>query len=972
MLYEVAGIRTQPLYNPVGYYLDFPFLKLTTEKDPAGLLAFWTHSLHCFGPMQDVLDKIKEDAKTRLIVPEGRLPNQELTRYKAFLKVESHRLLMHHRGGAGGLEVCHARALVIDLMLQHMWETVKASLSPQSQKEFPKMALVALGGYGRAELNPFSDIDFMFLHELQVVNNKPLPHLARMMDGILYSLWDLGLKIGHSVRTVDEAVKAARDDMQSKTGLIEARLVVGSQGLLEKLQKAVIAKCVKGLEDDYILMRIADQAVRHGKYGNSPYMQEPNIKNGCGGLRDYQNLLWMTFFKYGTRSLAELEKRELISPAERKHLENAYDYLLRVRNELHYLSNRAIDVLGKNVQPKVAHNLGFTDRSPSLRLEKFMSEIYLHSRNIYLINRTLELRLSLRPEPSKMKLLRAGFKFIQGRRKVELPQLVDGFKCHHGFIEALTPRVFKDQPRRLMRVFLHAQQRGLRLHPDLSQLVQANLALANREFLNDPHVTQTFLEILNQRGSVAPILRAMHEVGLLGKYLPEFGKVTCLVQHEFYHLYTTDEHTLVCLEQLDKIWEAKVEPHSRYTQLFQSMEHPYLLYLAMLLHDTGKKDGHGHHETVSSDLAARVARRLKLDGAETHNLRLVIENHLLMAIISQRRDLEDPAVTRSLAKQLQNLQVLNMLTVHTFADSLGTSDKLWNEFKDSLLRTLYQKTSPLMTGGGEFLAAEERTRELLSEEIKRLRPVDPVELEAHFSYLPPRYFQIHSATEILRDMTIIHQFRKAHQGSDSGKLNPIVNWHNEPDRGYTMAKICTWDRKGLFSQMAGSFSAAGLSILTAQIFTRSDGIALDTFYVVDARSGVLVNREERERFEATLLKSLTGDQVDFKALITRQKVARPPYQSYEGDTIPTEIRFDNNASETRTVMEVETEDRLGLLFVISQSLAEINLDISAAKIVTERGAAIDTFYLAENGKRVDDKGRQSFIERKVRDAIEKF
>jgi [protein-PII] uridylyltransferase len=922
--------------------------------------------------MATLIEKMEASASDRLTLPPGRKPSEEVPRYKNFLKVETHRLKLLHRAGAGGLEICRARAALIDLLLKSMWDSVKAGFSTQSQEEFPELALVAIGGYGRSELNPCSDIDFMFLHAGQVVaGSKPLPHLSRLMDGILYPLWDIGLKVGYSVRSIEDAVNAAQEDMQSKTALIEARLVTGSAELFGKLVRTVLAKCVEGYEHRYIAERLADQAARHEKFGNSPTMQEPNIKNGCGGLRDYQNLLWMTYFKYRTRTLEELETKELIGTSERRQLEEAYDYLLRVRNELHYHTGRPVDALGKSVQPAVATNLGFTDRSPSVRLEKFMRELYTHARNIYLINRMLEERLALLPAPRRLQFIR-GFIDRRRLRRAE-EQVVDGFKFIDGHIHASSPRVFRDQPRRLMRVFLHAQQRGLRLHPDLAQMIRSQLSLVDRSFLNDEHVRETFLTILNQRGSVAPILRAMHETGLLGKYIPEFGRLTCLVQHEFYHQYTADEHTLMCLEQLDRVWEAKAKPYNEYAALFQGLAHPNLLYLALLLHDTGKAEAERRHAEAGAAMAVRVAERLGLDGAATHNLRLVIENHLLMASVSQRRDLEDAAVIKAFAKQVQTEEVLAMLTLHTFADSLATSDKLWNDFKDLLLWTLHRKAMTLLRGGTEFLLAQEKQRELLAEEIQRLLPgrVNAEELHAHFGTLPGRYFQIHSAPEILRDLVLIHRFLNLQVSDDANALEPVIDWHNEPDRGFTAVKICTWDRAALFSSITGSFSAAGLNILSAQIFTRSDAIVLDTFYVVDAKTGTLVGREEREEFEKFLGKVVTGGDVNFRALIARHKTVRPAYQSYEGDQIPTRIHFDNESSESRTALEVETEDRLGLLHVIAQNLAALDLNISAAKIVTEKGAAIDTFYINEHdGRKVIDPGRQGLIESQLLTAIQ--
>ena len=922
--------------------------------------------------MQALLEKIEADAAVRLSLPPGRLPAQELARYKAFLKVETHRLKLLHRSGGGGFEVCRARAAILDVLLRYLWDAAKSSLSERAQKEFPPLALVAIGGYGRAELNPHSDIDFMFLHDGQVVaGNKPLPHLSKIIDGILYPLWDIGLKVGHSVRSIEDCVKVANSDMQSKTSLIEARLITGAEALFKKFQETLAARCVEGYGDRYIALRLEDQAARHAKFGNSACMQEPNLKNGCGGLRDFQNLLWMTRFKHGTSSLKDLQQLEFVSATERKQLEAAYDFLLRVRTEMHYHTNHATDALSKNLQPAIAHNLGYTERSPSRRIEKFMRDVYTHARNIFLITRTLEQRMALVPKAPSPWRRSLGALLPGGRRPAIEP--VDGFKFVNGEIHAASNRVFRDQPRRLMRVFLYAQQRGLRLHPDLAQLIRNQLSLADREFLNDEHVRETFLTILGQRGNVAPILRAMHEVDLLGKYLPEFGRLTCLVQHEFYHQYTADEHTLVCLEQLDRIWEAKAPPYDAYAPLFQKLERPFLLYLALLLHDTGKPQGHGNHSEVSAGLALRVARRLRLDGSATHLLRVLIENHLVMASVSQRRDLDDPLVIRNFAAQVQTPETLSLLTLLTFADAQATSDKLWNGFKEALLWSFHNKTMPLLAGGTEFLRAEEKQRELLMEEVDRLMDghLGKEELRAHFAALPPRYFQIHSAKEIQDDLLLTHRFMRLQVAEAESPLAAVVNWHNEPDRGYNAVKVCTWDRAGLFSKIAGSFSAAGLNILSAQIFTRADGVALDTFFVTDARTGNLVDREQRDEFEKLLNKVLAGEAVDFHALIARRKITRPLYQAYTGERIPTQIRCDNEASETRTLIEIETEDRVGLLYAISQSFTEVALDISAAKICTEKGAAIDSFYVRElDGGKILAPERQTTIDRKLRQAIQ--
>ncbi len=922
--------------------------------------------------MQDLLKKIEAAAEARLTFSPEATAADKLARYKKFLKVEGNWLKLLHRGGEPGRVICRGRAAILDALLQHLWIALREVLAAEGHHEFPPIALVAIGGFGRAELNPHSDIDFMFLHDGQVSAGKPLPYLARLIDGVLYPLWDIGLKVGYSVRDVGDCVKVANTDMQSKTSLIESRLIIGDAMLFERFEEAVVSKCVVGYEDKYIAMRLEDQATRRGKHGNSACMQEPNIKNGCGGLRDFQNLLWMAFFKYQTRSLAELQAREFVSAAERKQLEAAYDFLLRVRTELHYHTNRPQDVLGKNLQPAVAFNLGYTDRSPSRRIEVFMRDLYVHMRNIFLITRTLEQRLALVSpgETTGLEKLRR----LLGGAAPAAPEAVDGFLFVGNEVRAAGNRIFRDSPRRLMRVFLYAQQRHLRLHPDLAQLIRNQLWLVDREFLNDAHVCETFLTILERRGEVSRVLRAMHEVNLLGKYIPEFGKLTCLVQHEFYHQYAADEHTLVCLEQLDKVWEAKEPPFKHYTPLFQSLERPGLLYLGLLLHDVGKAAKHeiGKHPQVGAALAVRAARRLQLEPEAVELLKFLVENHLLMATLSQRRDLDDGAVIRQFARQVGTPEKLNLLTLLTFADSQGTSDKLWNGFKDSLLWQLHSRSLALLTGGTEFRKASQKARDELRYAVRELaaRRISDEELAAHFGQLPDRYYEIYTPKQILDDVELAHRFMHRLVVENQRALAPVTAWIDERDRGYSLVKVCTWDRAGLFGKIAGSLSAVGLNIMGAQIFTRKDGIVLDTFFVNDGRTGGLAAKEQREKFSSLLEGLLTGEAVNLAKLIGQQSTGRPGYSAYLGERLGTQIRFDNTASDGRTLIELETEDRLGLLYAISQALAAQRLDISAARVVTERGAALDSFYVREfGGGQVLLPARQAAVELALRTAI---
>lgn len=924
--------------------------------------------------MPTLLDKIELDAEKRLKLPPDRKPSEELPRYKNYLKLENHRLRMLHRGGASGREVCKARAAVYDALIRHILDAVLAGRPDLKNVPAAPWALVATGGYGRAELNPMSDIDIMFLFHGEIVTRgRSHPYLSALNEGLLLTLWDIGLKVGHVVRSVYDCVQVANGDMQSKTALIEARLITGNSELFQIFQDVIQERCVAGHADEYLAARMEDQSGRRAKYGNSALMQEPNIKNGCGGLRDYQNLLWMALFKYGTRSLTDLVKQELLSAAERRQLRRAYDFLLRVRNELHTHFTKAtpaMDVLTKNLQPAVASALGYADRSPSHRIENFMRDLYVHMRHILLITATLEQRMALNKKPGRLEGLRNVLR-LPGRKPAG--QTLDGFRMLGGELRQLNNRIFREQPRRLMRAFLHLQQRDLRLHPDLSQLVRQSLSLVNREFLKDPHVRETFLEILNHRGNVAPILRAMHDVDFLGKYVPEFGRLTCLVQHEFFHVYAADEHVLVCVEQLDRVWEADTPPHNHYTEMFQELDRPYILYLALLLHDAGKGLGkRGKHAEVGAVIADRVSRRLSLDATTSHLLRLLIENHLLMAMTSQRRDLEDGMVIRNFANIVQTPPALSMLALHTFADAMGTSEKLWNDFKDSLLQTLYEKTMRIVTGGTTFIRARVEQRDRLQKLIRRQVPgsVTDEEIESHFDALPARYFRVHSADEVAEHVELIHRFLRLQANEEQSGLDPVTNWHAEPDRGYTILQVATWDRPGLFSRIVGSLSSVGLNILSAQAFSREDGLALDTFFVTRATGEATVPREDRERFDELLAKVLNGEEYDFSKHIAKGARAQSAHKLLGDEAVPTRVYFDNEVSEEYTVIDVEAVDRIGLLYTITNAFAQLGLNLALAKIVTEKGAAVDSFYVNEisNGK-VFSADRQREIASRLLQAI---
>lgn len=916
--------------------------------------------------MSKLVEQIRADAAARLQLPPNRHPNDEQARFQKFLKLETHRLKLAHRDDGPGREICEARAAMLDLVLRYLLQACE-KLDRYTREVSPTpYAVVAIGGYGRAELNPHSDVDVMFLHTLpKARESSPLPFLELMSRTMV--MFDLFPKVGYSVRNLEDCVRVANSDVKSKTSLIEARLIFGDEALFAKFERVVRNKCVKGHENAYIEARIADQDERRARYGNSPNLQEPNVKNGCGGLRDYQNLLWMAYFRCGCRSLAEMREQQLISDAEQSQLDAAYDFLLRVRNELHYHHNRAVDVLARNAQPAVARNLGYTARSLARRVSTFMSDFYRHARHIHFITRTIEQRLAFLPQPKRLPTIK---QFLHERRKNAM-YVVDGFKFVRGEVHPATPRVFEQDPTRLVRVFRHAQQRGCVLGPDAAQRIRNSLHLLKPEFRADPRVQDTFLEILRQRGNVAPALRAMHEVGVLGTLLPAFGRLTGLVQHEFFHIYTADEHTLVCIEMLDQLQDSSEPALRRYVDLFQEAERPELLYLALLLHDVGKGRRTADHAESGSRMAVTTARRLGLDATGVDTIRFLVRNHLAMIHTGLKRDLDDPGEIEQFASLVENAERLRLLTLLTVADTRGTSTTLWNGFKNTMLSKLYTRTAEHLSGKSVAERADQTQRSRLARSVReRLAGrLEPDEIDAHFAGLPARYFLCRSTREVIADLELMHDFMVAQLSPETAALQPVMAWHDLPDRGYTQLKVCTWDHQGAFSQITGALTAAGLTILRAEVFTRDEGVLIDTFLVLEGETGQLVKPEVRAHCDR-LLREILVQRSDPLACLPGNRKRRAP----EGaEAIPTQIWFDNDTVPDRTIIEVEAQDRLGLLYTISRELAGFGLDITVAKIATEKGAASDTFYVRHaDGSRLTEPKAQRELAALLKRAIDRL
>lgn len=917
--------------------------------------------------MSELLRQIDVDANARLVLPRNCTAAQAADAWERFLRLETHRIRLAHRRGASGRACCEAHSRVWDRVLTSLLERTDADGGFEGAQPGSTFAMAAVGGYGRRDLNPASDIELFILRDDgasasggwgTVVEWIQAPDLAGLFG-----------RVRPVAQTMAGSVEAANRDLWTKTALLDARFIAGDARLFAQFQEVFPARCVEGQAEAFIAAREADREARRAKFGRPVCLQEPHIKSGCGGLRDYQSLLWLAFFKHGCRTLVELEARGLVAQSERRDLERAYDFLLRVRNEAHYQAGRAADVLTKSIQPAVARGLGYAERSYSRRIERFMRDYYRHARTIDLLTRGIGERLGLMPMPRPCALAAR----VAGEGGGSPAYLVDGFEFVEDRIRAAGPGVFREDPSRLMRVFRHAQQRGARLDPGTVQRVREEARRAGALLRSAPGAAQTFLEVLNQRGNVAPALRAMHEAGVLGAYLPAFGRLTCLVQHEFFHQYTADEHTLVCIAKLDELAGCKDGPRAAYGDIFnRAIERPYLLYLALLLHDAGKARSTKEHAEVGGRFAAAVARRLGLDAASSATLRFLVRHHLDMVTVSQRRDLDEPAEIRRFAALLGSVDRLNLLTLLTIADSLGTSDDLWNGFKDSLLLTLYERTRAHLAGERAFARAESRQRDRLAEEVRTLLPeaFPADEILAHFARMPPRYFLLREAKAIAADLELVHRFVERALSEDEDLLEPVAQWQHDPDRGYSVVRIATWDRGGLFSRFCGALTAAGLSVLSAEVFTRDDSIVIDTFIVVEARRGTPAGDAEQQRVALHLREARHAGR-DLREAIEARRSSLPARTDAGWDPIPTVIRFDNESGGGRTVLEIEAEDRIGLLYTIAQVLSELDVDISVAKVCTERGAAMDTFYIAErDGSRIEAPARLGEIQERLRAAID--
>ena len=894
-----------------------------------------------------LLKRLRQHAQKRLIFEPGITRNKQLSAYKRYLELENEMLKRSHQKGGSGKEICQMRATMIDVVIENLF---LAALDLFITRHGPlkiTMSVIATGGYGRAELNPQSDIDILFLYPDKADAKDLSVFQALMAEEILYPLWDLGLKVGHASRNTIEVLQEIRKEIQSKNAILESRLICGSDSLFQKMKKTFMDNILNDRSSRYIEQRMADEAERHEKFGKTVFIQEPDIKNGVGGLRDFQNILWISKIKLGLNSFKALEKHKFLRSDERKKVESAYDFLLRTRNELHYQNKRPTDKLDLEQQIPISSGLGYLQDDSFERVTAFMQDYYSAARTIYSICEQLKERLSLVASSRRKK--NSFFEALKSLRQSKVKE-IDGFRILEGVLFTSHSDIFAKDPIRLIRVFRLKQQFKASLDVNLKHKITASIPLIDHKLINSPDAAKSFKAILDCPGEVYPILKEMHFLGVLGRYIPEFGGLTCMIQHEYYHRYTADEHVLRTIRHLDSVFQKKDAMDIFYEREIRKTSHPQLLYLILLLHDIGKSDGIKGHAESGALLATPILERLNISEADQEKILLIIRNHLEMARFSQRYDIDDIQTAISFSEITKNSELLRFLCIHTYCDAKGTAPTLWNSFKDSMHKTLFLRTLKYIEEKSKNGDNTEEKRDMLKKEVLRLSTCDlqEDEIDAHFRLLPDRYFVNTSANEAILHINMINQMLSQIQSAESvGSLTPIIDWRNDINLGVSIINVVTWDRAGLFYKLAGALSLANLAITSTRAFSRKDHISIDTFYVVDLDGKMADNKTTEAIFKAKVENALVHGQ-DLSDEIYELEVdyKTPNYKEISlPNPFPPSVEVYHELSLKRTIIEVQAEDKIGLLFKLAKIITEKGFDISFARVATERGIAMDTFYI---------------------------
>ncbi len=864
-------------------------------------------------------------------------PAERTSLYKRFIETERENILARHREGAGGLEICEARSAMIDTLVAAI---LQATINSQGMAASP-IALVAIGGYGRGTLNPGSDIDLLFL--LPRASTKLPKNVQELVQSILYPLWDCGFKLGHSCRSIAECIEEARADPQNLTALLDSRLIAGNKALFRDLLTAFGKNCVAKGQDAFFEMRRQDIRSRHQKSSHTVFLQEPNVKESCGGLRDYQNMLWVARVKAGAKDLGKLVDDRVITASTLREIEEAHDFIMHVRNELHYHTGKATDILTLQLQGIVATEFGYPQRSILRRTEAFMRDYYTHTRHLYRHATSLMEHFQIQKES----VAETGFRSFLTFRKKKREEF-DGFIARAGRIYPANNDIFKEDIHRLMRLFQHCQVRNLRLSPPMRRLIASHWDDIDRTFRYDKANRETFQAILERKGEVARTLRQMHRIGFLGRYLPEFGALDCLVQHEFFHRYTADEHTLRCIDELDKLIGDTDPKLDIFRRLFHGIVDPYALYLALILHDTGRSENVREHIDGSAMLAIKLCARLQITGRRRAKIMFLVDNHLMFWRTATTRNLEDPEVIAEFAAIMKTPENLDALLLFTYCDTNGTAPDAWNGWKESLMLQLHKATRRFLLEGREnFTLRLDADRSALRAEVTALMPEDfSAEIRKHFDRTPAAAFAYREAAFIAKQVKAVRKFSEEENGGNPNAF--CVKWLEHPDKGYSELILATRDRPQHLEKLCCALASEQINILSADLFTRTDGIVLNIFRVCTTNFEPVSDDATRKRFIATFTKIREAEHYDPETYLKRKANFLKP-RTETGLSVPVRAQVSNELHPTCTTVEIQALDRIGLLHDLFHTVNEAGLDTTHARICTEKGVAMDTLYITIPG-----------------------
>jgi [protein-PII] uridylyltransferase len=809
------------------------------------------------------------------------------------------------------------------------------------------IALAAVGGYGRGTLAPGSDIDLLF-----ILPYKQTPWGEQVTEYVLYMLWDLGQKVGHAVRSVDECIRMARSDMTVRTATLEARFLTGDETLFTSLVKRFETEIMPKTGPEFIAAKMAERDERHKQMGNTRYVVEPNIKDGKGGLRDLNTLFWIGKYFYQVKNAHELVGKGVLSADEYRLFQRAEDFLWAVRCNLHFLTGRADEKLTFDVQPELAERLGFSNRIGMLGVERFMKRYFLVAKDVGDLTRIFCASLEFNHAKDMDLVGRVFAPFRSGKSKIKGEP---DFIIDTGRLNIARPDVFEKNPVNLIKMFLVAGQQELLFHPDAIKEITRSLRLINGDLRANAKANAYFLDILTAPHSVERILRQMNESGVLGKFVPEFGKIVALMQFNMYHHYTVDEHLIRAVGVMAEIANGGLQKELPLThELLPHLNDVRLLYVALFIHDICKGRPEDH-SIAGAKFARKFCPRLGLSPAETDTVAWLVQYHLLMSEIAQSRDIQDPETAKSFAEVVQSPQRLALLMILTACDIRAVGPGVWTGWKGSLLRALYYATEPLLSGGHSQVTQRDRIESTKHELAQALASWPAADIEA---YAARQYNHYWLRAEPELQLEHAKMIRHADQSGQAFAGSIRV----KAFEGITEISFYTPDHPRLLSLIAGACTMSEASIIGAQIFSTRDGRAIDTFRLRRAFTS-----DEDEKVRATRIIETTRQLLQGKrqVLIDLGKDSRHN-RRLKPFMLPAEVQVSNTLSEKFTVIEVSGLDRTGLLHALTREISDLSLTIGSAHIGTYGEKAVDVFYVTDlMGHKIDTKARQLKIRERL-------